>query len=88
MEKPTQTETAENKPEKATQTPLVTRNIIEIRHNLVFPRKLDYVPSFHHLQPIPYFSFYRPVYWPGPPNLPRYLRFKEFQNNNSFEEFI
>ena len=51
MEKPTQTEAAENKPEKTTQaeadenkpkkitqTPLVIKNIIEIRHNLVFPR--------------------------------------------------
>ena len=101
MEKPTQTEAAENKPEKTTQTeaaenkpntqtPLVTKNIIEIRHNLVFPRNLDYVPSFHEIQPMPHFSFYRPGYWPGPPNLPRYLRFREFQNNNnnSFEEFI
>ena len=103
MEKPTQTEAAENKPEKTTQTEadenkpknvtqtlLVTKNIIEIRHNLVFPRNLDYVPSFHEIQPMPHFSFYRPGYWPGPPNLPRYLRFREFQNNNnnSFEEFI
>ena len=95
MEKPTQTEAAENKPEKTTQTeaaenkpntqtPLVTKNIIEIRHNLVFPRNLDYVLSYHEIQPMPHFSFYRP----GPPNLPRYLRFREFQNDNTFEEFI
>ena len=91
MEKPTQTEAAESKPEKTTQAEadknkpkkvtqarLVTKNIIEIRHNLVFSKTLDYNPSFHEIQPMPRFSFYRPGYWPEPPNLPRYLRFREF----------
>lgn len=55
---------------------------------MIFPRNLDYVPCIHQMiQPMPYFTYYRPGYWPGPPNLPRYLRFREFQNNY-FEEFL
>ena len=94
MESPTETEKAENKPEKANQPnkeekPQETRTIIDIRHNYIFPRNLDYIPSIHQMQPMPNFSFYRPGYWPGPPNLPTYLRFRELQNNNNFfEQFI
>lgn len=59
MEKAKQTERAEKKPDKATQTnekePLVTKTVIEIRHNLVFPRNLDYIQSVHQMQPLSYF---------------------------------
>ena len=89
MEKVKQTERAEKKPDKATQTnekePLVTKTVIEIRHNLVFPRNLDYIQSVHQMQPLSY--FYTPRYWSTvPPNLPRYLRFREFKSN--FDEFM
>lgn len=89
MEKIPQTETAEKKPETAEKKlNSQTKNVIEIRHNMIFPRNLDYVPFIHQMiQPMPYFTYYRPGYWPGPPNLPRYLRFREFQNNY-FEEFL